>query len=141
MIVCDYMYVNSLHKTDTIEAFPSFPFFFQDNFSIIPAPGNGLEDVNIKHTFICELWDKVRIRMVNERPYKWKNTDILAPNHVLASSCIPPTYNDDSRETVDKTEAELKAERELVIVKRQKKLIIDDLDEVLPYHPPISLDI
>lgn len=80
--------------------------------------------------------------MVNERPYKWKNTDILAPNHVLASSSIPPTYNDDSRETVDKTEAELtKAERELVVVKRQKKLIIDDLDEVLPYHPPISLDI
>ncbi|ELR02835.1 hypothetical protein VC83_08296 [Pseudogymnoascus destructans] len=36
-------------------------------------------------------------------------------------------------ETMSKTEAELaEAERELVVVKRQKKMIVDDLDEMLP---------
>lgn len=46
---------------------------------------------------------------------------------------------DDLAKTMKKTEEDIaKAERELVIVKRQKKVIIDDLDETLPNFDSIK---
>ncbi|OBT47233.1 hypothetical protein VE00_03487 [Pseudogymnoascus sp. WSF 3629] len=45
----------------------------------------------------------------------------------------------DFKEAVGNTEVELAAaERELVVIKRQKKIIIDDMDEVMPKHQTIG---